>query len=178
VLRLFVLTTSCIKKLFCSKGAACGHGVTTRNVSCMRSSDGEMVESSFCGPLGQQKPLSWQNCYVSCGPGCTLSEWSPWSHCHGDCQKETIGYETRSRTVISQSPAGTTACTDPLWETRDCRIPPCMIYEWALTANADVICRRADGLVVSECESKNSYTINRVITFKRAIRPMCTAYNV
>lgn len=131
-------------------GAACGHGVTTRNVSCMRSNDGETVESSFCGPSGQQKPLSWQNCYVSCGPGCTLSEWSPWSHCHGDCQKETIGYETRSRTVISQSPAGTTACTDPLWETRDCRIPPCMIYEWALTANADVICRRADGLVVSE----------------------------
>lgn len=140
------------------KGAACGHGVTTRNVSCIRTNDGEMVESSFCGSLGQQKPLSWQNCYVSCGPGCTLSEWSPWSHCHGDCQKETIGYETRSRTVISQSPAGTTACTDPLWETRDCRIPPCMTYEWALTANADVICRRSDGLVVSECKSNHFYT--------------------
>ncbi|XP_060848777.1 thrombospondin type-1 domain-containing protein 7A-like [Rhopalosiphum padi] len=137
-------------------GAACGHGVTTRNVTCVRTNDGETVESTFCGSLGQQKPLSWQNCYVSCGPGCTLSEWSQWSHCHGDCEKETIGYETRSRTVISQSPAGTTACTDPLWETRDCRIPPCMTYDWALTPNADVICRRSDGLVVMESSCNQS----------------------
>lgn len=148
----YYLTNNSFPCVIVMQGAACGHGMTTRNVTCVRTNDGETVESTFCGSLGQQKPLSWQNCYVSCGPGCTLSEWSQWSHCHGDCERETIGYETRSRTVISQSPAGTTACTDPLWETRDCRIPPCMTYDWALTPNADVICRRSDGLVVMECE--------------------------
>lgn len=139
-----------------SQGAACGHGVTNRNVTCVRASDGETADWSHCSGSGQPKPLAWQNCYVSCGPGCALSEWSPWSHCHGDCQKETVGYETRSRTVVSQSPPGAAAsCTDPLWETRDCRIPPCLGYDWALSANADVICRRSDGLVVSECECEN-----------------------
>ncbi|XP_024081370.1 thrombospondin type-1 domain-containing protein 7A-like isoform X2 [Cimex lectularius] len=135
-------------------GATCGHGVKTRNITCIRGKDNVTVENWHCS--GTRKPPTWEQCHSPCDSDCQLSNWSEWSHCHADCTKETSGYQTRSRAVIrpAQS-AGAEPCPEALWETRPCDLGPCYTFDWTVDSTGQVICQRSDGLhVVGGCNGK------------------------
>ncbi|CAH1396828.1 unnamed protein product [Nezara viridula] len=135
-------------------GASCGHGLRTRNVSCIRGNDNATVEAWYCS--GTKRPPTWEACHSPCDSDCQLSTWSEWSHCHADCSKETTGYETRSRAVIRPpQSAGAEPCPEALWETRSCKPQPCYTFDWTVTAAGVIICQRNDGLrVEGGCNGK------------------------
>ncbi|CAH0388371.1 unnamed protein product [Bemisia tabaci] len=139
-------------------GAVCGYGFTSRNVTCIREKDGAVVEPYHCTANSKtaQKPATWESCYIPCQTDCQLSQWSRWSHCHGDCSKDTTGYQTRSRAVLQpHNMSVTKSCPEPLWETRDCSLEPCFTMDWSITLDGQVVCRRSDGLiVVGGCDNK------------------------
>lgn len=66
-----------------------------------------------------------------------------------NCLHFHVGYQTRSRTVLRPPPLSVgKACPEPLWETRDCDIGPCIEYEWKVTDSGNIICVRSDGVIV------------------------------
>uniref|UniRef100_A0A8D8QUS7 Thrombospondin type-1 domain-containing protein 7B n=1 Tax=Cacopsylla melanoneura TaxID=428564 RepID=A0A8D8QUS7_9HEMI len=133
-------------------GATCGFGLTYRNVTCVRGDNKKPVEHWQCPSIS--KPISSDTCNVPCETDCQLSEWSHWSHCHGDCKKDKVGYQTRSRAVIRQPKLGTAkTCPEPLWETKDCDLGPCLTFDWVVTGEGSIVCKRSDGLtVVGGCD--------------------------
>ncbi|XP_073989358.1 thrombospondin type-1 domain-containing protein 7A-like isoform X3 [Rhodnius prolixus] len=135
-------------------GASCGHGIRTRNVSCIRGNDNTTVEAWHC--TGMKRPITWEPCHSPCESDCQLSSWSEWSHCHADCNKDTTGYQTRSRAVIRPpQSAGAEPCPEALWETRPCDLGPCYTFDWTVTSSGNIICQRSDGLhVVGGCNGK------------------------
>lgn len=148
-----------LKSVYLFQGGSCGHGVTNRNITCMRQDDFEPVDNVFCTSPGEH-PTTWEHCFIPCNNDCQLSQWSEWSTCHGDCKKDRIGYQTRSRTVLRPPPLSVgKACPEPLWETRDCDIGPCPEYEWKVTDTGEVICQRSDG-VTSESKKGMNATKN------------------
>lgn len=60
-------------------------------MTCVRGGDNTTVEGWHCTGSSTRKPVSWETCHVPCESDCQLSEWSHWSHCHGDCLKDTSG---------------------------------------------------------------------------------------
>lgn len=71
------------------QGATCGFGLTYRNVTCVRGDNKKPVEHWLCPTAS--KPTTSDICNVPCETDCQLSEWSHWSHCHGDCTKDKVG---------------------------------------------------------------------------------------
>ncbi|XP_026684530.1 thrombospondin type-1 domain-containing protein 7B [Diaphorina citri] len=128
-------------------------GLTYRNVTCVRGDNKKPVEHWLCPTVS--KPTTSDICNVPCETDCQLSEWSHWSHCHGDCKKDKAGYQTRSRAVIRQPKLGTAkTCPEPLWETKDCDLGPCLTFDWVVTGEGSIVCKRSDGLtVVGGCDS-------------------------
>ncbi|XP_039285521.1 LOW QUALITY PROTEIN: thrombospondin type-1 domain-containing protein 7A [Nilaparvata lugens] len=138
-------------------GATCGHGVRNRNVSCVRVKDNTTVEAWHCANTGPtHRPIAWETCHVACDSDCQLSEWSHWSHCHGDCFKDMSGYATRSRAVLRPPQAnGGEPCPEALWETKTCDLGPCLTFDWVITPMGEVVCQRSDGIhVVGGCDEK------------------------
>ncbi|KAL1139411.1 hypothetical protein AAG570_006395 [Ranatra chinensis] len=135
-------------------GATCGHGIRTRNVTCIRGNDNASVEPWHCS--NSHRPSTWEQCHSPCESDCQLSAWSHWSHCHADCTKETSGYQTRSRAVIRPpQSAGAEPCPEALWETRPCDLGPCFTFDWTVTTSGKIICQRSDGLhVIGGCDGK------------------------
>ncbi|XP_054260593.1 thrombospondin type-1 domain-containing protein 7A-like [Macrosteles quadrilineatus] len=130
-------------------GAMCGHGVRNRNVTCVRGGDNSSVEAWHCAGSANHKPVSWETCHIPCDSDCQLSEWSHWSHCHGDCLKDTTGYATRSRAVLRPPQSnGGEPCPEALWETRTCDLGPCLTFSWTIAPNGQIVCQRSDGLHV------------------------------
>ncbi|KAK7575682.1 hypothetical protein V9T40_011968 [Parthenolecanium corni] len=153
-------------------GGSCGHGVTNRNITCVRKDDLEPVDNIFCSSLGEH-PSTWEHCFIPCNNDCQLSQWSEWSACHGDCKKDKIGYQTRSRTVLRPPPLSVgKACPEPLWETRDCDIGPCIEYEWKVTDSGSIICVRSDGVIVDAGCDHTSKPSSKCILFEG--RCLCT----
>ncbi|KAF6210950.1 hypothetical protein GE061_014063 [Apolygus lucorum] len=130
-------------------GAACGHGVRTRNVTCVKLNDNTTVEPWHCTG-SSRRPSVWEPCHSPCESDCQLSPWSEWSHCHGDCTKDKSGYQTRSRAVIRPpQSAGAEPCPEALWETQPCSLGPCYSFDWTVTSTGNIVCQRSDGLHVS-----------------------------
>ncbi|XP_075225413.1 thrombospondin type-1 domain-containing protein 7A-like [Lycorma delicatula] len=137
-------------------GATCGHGVRNRNVTCIRGKDNTTVEAWHCTSPNNHHPTAWETCHVPCESDCQLSEWSHWSHCHGDCRKDTSGYATRSRAVLRPPQAnGGEPCPEALWETKSCDLGPCLTFDWVITPSGEIVCQRSDGIhVVGGCDDK------------------------
>ena len=79
------------------QGAACGHGLARRNVTCAREfqrgalgrrSAGHQPQEhvAFCQQQqGREDTEEVDTCLKSCPTDCVLSEWSTWSSCQGKC---------------------------------------------------------------------------------------------
>lgn len=75
------------------QGAACGHGIVRRNLTCLRQG-----ESSIINPPEDINRCSSnelfgneEKCFQPCPTDCLLSDWSAWSECQGSC----VGSRTR-----------------------------------------------------------------------------------
>ncbi|XP_068083868.1 thrombospondin type-1 domain-containing protein 7B [Anabrus simplex] len=138
-------------------GAWCGHGIISRNVTCLRN--GQPVEPRLCAnvrPPGALDLRAVDSCYVPCRGDCQVSEWSHWSHCHRNCQGPDVGgYQTRSRAVLKPPAPGGEPCPTALWETRPCFTGPCLTFDWIMTEDGSITCQRSDGvIVVGGCDGK------------------------
>ena len=71
------------------QGASCGVGVARFNVTCVR--EGTLGPPEHLGKCQNYetevlaRPKKEDVCFKSCPTDCVLSEWSPWSDCHGQC---------------------------------------------------------------------------------------------
>ncbi|KDR24128.1 Thrombospondin type-1 domain-containing protein 7B [Zootermopsis nevadensis] len=139
------------------QGAWCGHGIMSRNVTCLRG-DTMPVEPHLCQTAAKNSvDLKHQErCYAPCRGDCRVSEWSHWSHCHRNCQAADVGgYETRSRAVLKPPTPGGEPCPTALWETRPCFTGPCLTFGWVVGDDGHISCQRSDGVrVVGGCEGK------------------------
>ncbi|XP_069050848.1 thrombospondin, type I, domain containing 7Ab [Lepisosteus oculatus] len=109
-----------------SEKAACGSGVKTRMLDCVRS-DGKSVDLKYCEELGLEK--NWQmnmSCVVECPVNCQLSDWSPWSECSQTCGLK--GKMWRRRSVIQASQGDGRPCPSQMEQWKPCPVKPC--YRW------------------------------------------------
>ena len=153
------------------QGAACGSGLMRRNLSCVLAGTDKVVADSHCrtnisGPeelmLASHSRLgrpTTRDCYVSCDPDCTVSEWSEWSDCSQDpglCLPHlSTGLRTRSRRVVQAARQPHGLCSPPLHQTGWCLASPCYTFQWVVR-DGDVFCQRSDGLRV---ESKRDFSL-------------------
>ncbi|KAL4229485.1 Thrombospondin type 1 repeat-containing protein [Mactra antiquata] len=162
----------------------CGHGIQTRNISCV-ANGGLTVNSSNCQPDLNIfiLPLE-QKCSIPCPGDCVLSDWSEWNSCFIDCRnferpRFTRGVQSRSRAVLAYAQSGNIPCPEQLWESRPCEAINCFTMNWktsSWTVNQTRViwCERSDGLYVTggcnellkpaeiltcnpSCSVKNSY---------------------
>uniref|UniRef100_A0A6I8P9R6 Complement component C9 n=1 Tax=Ornithorhynchus anatinus TaxID=9258 RepID=A0A6I8P9R6_ORNAN len=109
-----------------SGNTACGHGVQTRLLSCVRS-DGAIVATGFCEELGLTKPSPLSSrCLVECVVDCRLSPWSSWSQCSQSCG--LTGHMSRTRQVVLQPQGEGRPCPPRLSQIKPCPVKPC--YAW------------------------------------------------
>lgn len=92
-----------IREFVTFQGAACGHGTSHRNISCLRGNVEVNVQECFAhkkiGPNSQMSEVELialdlnteTDCYIPCHGDCEVSEWSEWSHCHRNCQDNPTG---------------------------------------------------------------------------------------
>ena len=151
------------------QGAACGSGLSTRNISCVLAGTDKVVADSLCltnisGPedllvasLAQHGRPTSRDCYVSCDPDCTVSEWSQWSDCSqdpGHCLPQlSTGLRARSRRVVQAARQPHGVCSPLLHQTGFCLASPCFKYQWVVR-DGDVFCQRSDGVRVESKRDK------------------------
>ncbi|KAG1652811.1 Thrombospondin type-1 domain-containing protein 7A [Nymphon striatum] len=114
----------------------CGYGTRKRNVICKRS-DGHVVDIINCLMANLTESVSgihdlqWlvtvknhqieETCFVPCPGDCVMSEWSPWSHCHRNCENgEEVGIQTKSRAILAYPKNNGEKCPKTLYETKPC----------------------------------------------------------
>ena len=67
------------------QGAFCGVGIARYNVTCVRQgTQGPSEPLNKCEKEKIEVPKE-DVCFKSCPTDCVLSDWSPWSDCHGQC---------------------------------------------------------------------------------------------
>jgi hypothetical protein len=78
--------------MFPEQGAWCGHGIMSRNVTCLREGT-TPVELHLCQAAATYTAdlKTQERCYAPCRGDCRVSEWSHWSHCHRNCQAADVG---------------------------------------------------------------------------------------
>ncbi|KAG7464148.1 hypothetical protein MATL_G00184190 [Megalops atlanticus] len=148
---------------------ACGDGVQSRKVKCVRKgSEGQAdsVDDHLCDQ--EDMPFRAQTCFLPCPDDCVMSQWSQWSSCPLPCDQNTI--RKRWRHVL-RLPQKEKSCPDTQ-ETEACMLnSTCFTYhynvsDWStcqLNENAvcgkgvktrQLDCVRSDGKVeeLSMCE--------------------------
>ncbi|PSN29270.1 Thrombospondin type-1 domain-containing protein 7A, partial [Blattella germanica] len=132
------------------QGAWCGHGIMSRNVTCLRGGT-TLVEANLCQAAESFAVdlKKQERCYAPCRGDCRVSEWSHWSHCHRNCQAADVGgYQTRSRAVLKAPTPGGEPCPTALWETRPCFTGACLTFSWVMGEDGQITCQRSDGVIV------------------------------
>ncbi|XP_053409281.1 thrombospondin type-1 domain-containing protein 7A-like isoform X2 [Mercenaria mercenaria] len=141
----------------------CGHGVQTRNVTCV-ANGGLPVNGTNCEPdldiiiLPTEQP-----CTIPCPGECVITDWTEWNECFIDCKnydrpRYTRGVQSRSRAVLAHSQMNYPPCPEQLWDSRPCEATKCFTFhwktsEWSEAKTRSVWCERSDGLrVTGGCE--------------------------
>ncbi|XP_068603077.1 thrombospondin type-1 domain-containing protein 7A [Brachionichthys hirsutus] len=109
-----------------SDRAACGSGIRTRMLDCVRS-DSKSVDLRFCRELGLERtwPMN-SSCVVECPVNCQLSDWSPWTGCTRSCG---LGGTLWRRRAVMQAPQGDgRPCPPQMEQWKPCLVKPC--YRW------------------------------------------------
>ncbi|XP_023658491.2 thrombospondin, type I, domain containing 7Ab [Paramormyrops kingsleyae] len=109
--------------------AACGSGIRTRMLDCVRS-DGKSVDLKYCAELGLEK--KWQlnaSCVVECPINCQLSDWSPWSECSETCG--LTGKMWRRRGVTQPSRSDGRPCPPQMEQWQPCPARPCFRWQYS-----------------------------------------------
>lgn len=143
------------------QGAACGHGLALRNVTCMRmgaTSDSQQEDVAQCRTQqGDDDTHNSDMCLQSCPTDCVLSDWSTWSECKGKCVGlPTIGTRHRERSVVREAVRPHGQCLSELKESQPCVPETCFTYT-ASIVDGRVECVRSDGLIVKDgqCQNRN-----------------------
>ncbi len=82
------------------QGAACGVGVVSHNVTCLRDGGGDFIPEDFRRCKDDElfgRLQSDDSCFKPCPSDCLLSDWSSWSECQGLC----VGSRTRNTLHIT-----------------------------------------------------------------------------
>ncbi|XP_073401660.1 thrombospondin type-1 domain-containing protein 7B isoform X1 [Dendrobates tinctorius] len=110
--------------------AACGLGVQTRRVSCMKSHGGQ-VTSKRCPE--STKPDTFRSCTLPCTKDCIVTLFSNWTPCPKACQPGNASTvkQWRYRILLQDAVNGGLECPDTLYEERECEdVPICLMYRW------------------------------------------------
>uniref|UniRef100_A0A669PYP8 Thrombospondin type-1 domain-containing protein 7A n=1 Tax=Phasianus colchicus TaxID=9054 RepID=A0A669PYP8_PHACC len=125
-----VLVTALNATIGWSGEAACGVGMQTRKVFCMRSGSGH-VTPKRCPD--STRPETMRPCLLPCKKDCIVTPFSEWTRCPTACQpgNATAVKQSRYRIIIQDAANGGQACPDTLYEERECEdIPICPVYRW------------------------------------------------
>ncbi|KAF8778163.1 Thrombospondin type-1 domain-containing protein like [Argiope bruennichi] len=95
-------------------GRSCGPGIQRREVVCM--GENGIIKDHRCKYL--QKPDTEKSCHLSCPVDCAMTNFSDWSSCEADCDKDAIQY--KHRFVIQSPKYGGKPCPGALLEERLC----------------------------------------------------------
>ncbi|KAI2660551.1 Thrombospondin type-1 domain-containing protein 7B [Labeo rohita] len=148
---------------------ACGEGVQSRKIRCVRRGSGDLVSSvneTLCDQ--DEIPLQAQTCVLPCPNDCVMSQWSQWSTCSIPCNESTV--RTRTRHML-RPPVANRVCPDSN-QTEPCSLnstcfnyhynvsswSTCQLSEHAICGQGArtrlLDCIRSDGKVVdlSACE--------------------------
>ncbi|NWX81546.1 THS7B protein, partial [Nothoprocta pentlandii] len=113
-----------------SAEAACGVGLQTRSVSCVRSGAGHIAPKRCPESV---RPETVRPCPLLCKKDCVVTPFSEWTPCPTTCQpgNATAIKQSRYRIIIQDSANGGQACPDTLYEERECEdVPVCPGYRW------------------------------------------------
>uniref|UniRef100_A0A8C9SRK1 Thrombospondin type-1 domain-containing protein 7A n=1 Tax=Scleropages formosus TaxID=113540 RepID=A0A8C9SRK1_SCLFO len=83
---------------------ACGEGVQTRKIRCVRrdiDGQGQSVDDSLCDP--DEMPFVAQTCFLPCADECVMSPWGQWSTCPLPCDQNTVRRRLRQTLRLSQT---------------------------------------------------------------------------
>ncbi|XP_077563827.1 thrombospondin type-1 domain-containing protein 7A-like isoform X4 [Haemaphysalis longicornis] len=165
---------SCI---FGNGTSACGVGVSSSPLYCIRDSDGLRVDHSYCDLKTKPSPKSREKaCHVPCPIDCEVSQWSEWDLT--ECQPcGSFGDQVRNREIIQNASETGRPCPSSLIQRKPCPFKPC--YHWSVGGwsqcdlngadcgfgirTRDVSCHRSDGALVdnSFCHLVNFTTYTR-----------------
>uniref|UniRef100_A0A8C9SY47 Thrombospondin type-1 domain-containing protein 7A n=1 Tax=Scleropages formosus TaxID=113540 RepID=A0A8C9SY47_SCLFO len=81
-------------------------GIQTREVACVRTSDGAPADDAICEYF-EPRPRLEQACLIPCPRDCVVSQFSPWTGCSKACG---IGLQNRVRNVLAPPAFGGTPC--------------------------------------------------------------------
>ncbi|XP_072730525.1 thrombospondin type-1 domain-containing protein 7B isoform X5 [Ciconia boyciana] len=110
--------------------AACGVGIQTRKVFCMKSSSGQVTPKRCPESI---RPETMRPCLLLCKKDCLVTPFSEWTRCPTACQpgNATAVKQSRYRIIVQDAANGGQACPDTLYEERECEdIPICPAYRW------------------------------------------------
>ncbi|KAM7097072.1 thrombospondin type-1 domain-containing protein 7B isoform 4-T6 [Ciconia maguari] len=110
--------------------AACGVGIQTRKVFCMKSSSGQVTPKRCPESI---RPETMRPCLLLCKKDCVVTPFSEWTRCPTACQpgNATAVKQSRYRIIVQDAANGGQACPDTLYEERECEdIPICPAYRW------------------------------------------------
>ncbi|XP_061579008.1 thrombospondin type-1 domain-containing protein 7B [Cololabis saira] len=91
------------------------HGIQSRTIHCIRTSNRTTVTSKIC-ELFSQKPPMEQACLTPCPQDCVVSDFTSWSSCSKTCGG---GLQHRTRHILATPMYGGANCQN-LTETRTC----------------------------------------------------------
>ncbi|XP_015415776.1 PREDICTED: thrombospondin type-1 domain-containing protein 7B-like, partial [Myotis davidii] len=109
--------------------AACGVGIQTRKVFCVKSHVGQVM-TKRCPD--STRPETVRPCLLPCQKDCTVTAFSEWTPCPRLCQpgNSTIR-QSRYRIINQEAANGGQECPDTLFEERECEdVSLCPIYRW------------------------------------------------
>ncbi|XP_025979254.2 thrombospondin type-1 domain-containing protein 7B [Dromaius novaehollandiae] len=113
-----------------SREAACGVGLQTRRVFCIRSGSGQVTAKRCPDSI---RPETVRPCLLLCKKDCVVTPFSEWTRCPTTCQpgNATAIKQSRYRIIVQSAANGGQACPDTLYEERECEdIPVCPVYRW------------------------------------------------
>ncbi|XP_030627616.1 thrombospondin type-1 domain-containing protein 7B [Chanos chanos] len=110
------------------KQPACGDGVQTRKVRCIKrtgENQGENVAESLCRQ--EEPPITTQSCLIPCPAHCVTTHWSQWSLCPVSCDQSMLRWRTRS---VLRLPENGHTCPE-LNQTQPCTLnSTCLTYTY------------------------------------------------
>ncbi|XP_028003996.2 thrombospondin type-1 domain-containing protein 7B [Eptesicus fuscus] len=109
--------------------AACGVGIQTRKVFCIKSHVGQVM-TKRCPD--STRPETVRPCLLPCRKDCIVTAFSEWTPCPRLCQPGNATIRQSRYRIINQEAAnGGQECPDTLFEERECEdVSLCPTYRW------------------------------------------------
>ncbi|XP_047457726.1 thrombospondin type-1 domain-containing protein 7B isoform X2 [Mugil cephalus] len=136
---------------------ACGEGVQSRKIRCVKKGttrgEDSSVEDSLCDQ--EEMPPRAQVCYLACPTDCVVAPWGPWSNCPLQCDQGST--RNRSREIIRLPASDNAACPD-LVQSEPCVLnSTCFTYEYRVSdwstcqLSENAICGQGSRLRLLDC---------------------------